>query len=197
MPLLLASQHVEDGTKWTSFCRWHFQTHALDGKVFHSNITVFPDGSIDIMSSVVQVLVLLIFFNSTIRVKSWMLINYQISIHIAKPYISIGFRLPFHWYIYTNIKMLPLKLHQASTWRIQGCVLSIVHSWENVSFALWRHNKEILSALLALHVPSRRTNDVEHWCSLLCQSEQTFEQIVYEPVIWYILKLIWRRCDDL
>ena len=58
MPLLLASQHVEDGTKWTSFCRWHFQTHALDGKVFHSNITVFPDGSIDIMSSVVQVLVL-------------------------------------------------------------------------------------------------------------------------------------------
>ena len=39
-------------------------------------------------------------------------------------YISIEFRLPSHRYIYTNIKMVPLKLHQSSTWRIQGCVLS-------------------------------------------------------------------------
>ena len=129
---------------------------------------------VQLMSSTVRVLVLcqtnvitwtnldcfqLLF---TIRFKSWMLINwdyfiivvsvinYKISIHISKPYISIQFRLPFHRYIYTNIEMLALKLHQASTWWIQGCVLSIIHSWESVSFALWRHSKEILSALLAL-----------------------------------------------
>ena len=41
-----------------AFCRRHFQTHDLDSKVFHSNITVFPDGSIDIMPSMVRVLVL-------------------------------------------------------------------------------------------------------------------------------------------
>ena len=58
MPLLLVSQHIEDGTKWTTICRRHFQTHALDNDVFHSNIAVFPDVLIDIMSSMVQVLVL-------------------------------------------------------------------------------------------------------------------------------------------
>ena len=132
------------------------------------------------MSSMVQVLVLCQtnvitwtnsdwVFYSTIRVKSSMLIDYQISIHMSKPYISIEFRLPFHRYIYTNIKMLPLKLHQASTWRIQGCVLSIVHSWESVSFALWRHSKEILSALLALCGGNYRWIPLtkDQWCGTL------------------------------
>ena len=45
--------------------------------------------------------------------------------------------------------------------------------------------------------PSRKTSDMEHWCSLWCQSEQTFEQTLYEQVIWYVLKLIWRRCNEL
>ena len=38
--------------------------------------------------------------------------------------------------------------------------------------------------------PSRKTSDVEHWCSLWCQSEQTFEQTLHAQVIWYVLKLI-------
>ena len=52
-----------------------------------------------------------------------MLINYQISIHISKSYISFEFCLPFHRYIYTNIKMLPLKWHQASTANTGVCTL--------------------------------------------------------------------------
>ena len=98
-----------------------------------------------------------------------MLIDYQISIHISKPYISIEFRLHCHWYIYTNIKMLPLKLHQASTWRIQGYVPSLVHSWQSVSFALWRHSKEILSALLAL-----------------CEGNYRWIPLTKNPVMWNI-----------
>ena len=70
---------------------------------------------------------------------------------------------------FTHIKMLPLKSHKASTWRIQGCVLSVVHSWESVSFALWRQSKEILSALLALCEGNYRwippTKD--QWCGTL------------------------------
>ena len=91
------------------------------------------------------------------------------SLQCLKPYISIEFRLPSHRYIYTNIKMVPLKLHQSSTWRIQGCVLSIVHSWESVSFALWGHSKEILSAFLALCEGNYRWIPLtkDQWCGTL------------------------------
>ena len=108
-----------------------------------------------------------------------------------------------NWYIYTNIKMLPLKLHQASTWRIQGYVLSLVIPWKvsHLHYDVivkkyfqhyWPFVRETTGGF-----PSRRTSDVEHWCSLWCQSEQSFEQTVHEHVIWYALKLIWRRCKDL
>ena len=125
------------------------------------------------------------------------------SLQCLKPYISIEFRLPSHRYIYTNIKMVPLKLHQSSTWRIQGCVLSIVHSWK-----VYHLHYEVIVKKYFQHYwpsvrettggfPSRRTSDVEHWCSLWCHSEQTFEQTVHEQVIWCVLKLIWRRSNDL
>ena len=90
------------------------------------------------------------------------LISTRVSAHCQ----AILFHLPFHRYIYTNIKMVPLKLHQSSTWRIHGCVLSIVHSWESVSFALWGHSNEILSALLALYEGNYRWIPLtkDQWC---------------------------------
>ena len=141
-----------------AFCRRHFQTHDLDSKVFHSNITVFPDGSIDIMPSMVRVLVYvkqtllpeqirIEFFYSTISVKSYMLINYLISIHISNHIyplnsacLSIGTFTLTSIYCHWNCTKPLLGENR-------GVYCLLVHSCESVSFALWRHSKEILSAL--------------------------------------------------
>ena len=68
-----------------------------------------------------------------------------------------------------------------------------------------RYDMETLSALLSLcdgnppfkaGLPSQRNTNIQLWCYLWCEHEQTVQQTMELPVIWGAMTLIWRHCTD-